>query len=124
MSKIKPKKKKTGDEDEVLKQKDDHGQTIGGSTPTNAQDPSTMTIYMKVKYFGGKRYRKGSVKYVRYTELAFKYFMGKGQSNDPTDLRISLDEISKSDAVIFAYVLQDFMHLETIQFWSEIVSPT
>ena len=50
--------------------------------------------------------------------------MGKGQNNDSNDLRISFDEISKSDAVIFAFVLQDFMHLETIQLWSEIVSPT
>lgn len=85
----------------------------GASTPKDI-DVSKMTIYQRIKYFGGKRYRKGSVKYVRYTELALKYFMGKGQSNDSSDLRISFDEISKSDAVIFAYVLQDFMHLETI----------
>ena len=40
------------------------------------KDTKEMTIWQKVKYFGAKRYRVGSVKYVRYKELALKYFMG------------------------------------------------
>ena len=89
--------------------------TKGSEEPTEEtaqlefKDTKDMTIWQKVKYFAAKRYRKGSVKHTRYTELALKYFMGGQKASD--ELRISFDEISKSDASTFGAVMQDFMHL-------------
>jgi hypothetical protein len=75
----------------------------------DVKDTKDMTIWQKVKYFAAKRYRKGAVKHTRYTELALKYFMGGQKAGD--ELKMSFDEISKSDSSTFGAVLQDFMHL-------------
>ena len=73
-------------------------------------------IYDKIKRFAGSRFGAKSLNAIKYVDLGSKYILG------PPDLRMSFDLLMKSDCRCFGMIIADFIHLETIVLWSELVN--
>ena len=92
------------------------------TTISTSNAPKELSLYQQIKQACNKRFRSKSTASQRYLELALKYIMSI-KPNEP-QIKFNFDLIQKSEAKTFGLILVDFKFLESITFWSDIISVT
>ena len=75
-------------------------------------------MWAQIKARGIKRFGN-TIGYERWTDLCQKFLMPVSHEGD---MKFSIDMLSKSDARTFSCILEDFKIMNSITFWSDIIT--
>ena len=99
---------------ELLKKNRELVQEYKTKIEGDVQIVTSMNHDTKNEQAGIKRYGAKSTNAVLYKDIALKFFMGANSSLESSELRFTIDMITKSDAKTFGHVMEDFPIIETL----------